>query len=45
VREDGGCVVRFAHGGWTDANVVERKKFGDWPILLDRFAALATATS
>lgn len=39
--EDGGCVVRFAHGGWTDANARERKKFGDWPVLLDRFAALA----
>lgn len=39
-----GCMVRFAHGGWTEANVSDRKKFGDWPVLLDRFAALA-ATS
>jgi hypothetical protein len=37
-----GCEVRFAHGGWTDANVADRKKFGDWPVMLDRFAALAT---
>jgi hypothetical protein len=38
---DDGCTVRFAHGGWTDANVAAREKFGDWPVLLDRFAALA----
>jgi uncharacterized protein YndB with AHSA1/START domain len=38
---DTGCVVRHVHGGWTEANVHDRKKFGDWPILLDRFAALA----
>jgi len=36
-----GCLVHFAHGGWTEANVADRKKFGDWPVLLDRFAALA----
>jgi hypothetical protein len=36
-----GCIVRFAHGGWTADNVGDRKKFGDWPILLERFAALA----
>jgi hypothetical protein len=35
------CNVRFAHGGWTEANVSDRKKFGDWPVLLDRFAAIA----
>jgi hypothetical protein len=39
--EDGGCTVRFAHGGWTEANVGARKKFGGWPVMLDRFAALA----
>jgi hypothetical protein len=33
--------VRFAHGGWTDANVAVREKFGDWPIMLERFATLA----
>ena len=36
-----GCTVRFAHGGWTETNVLHRKKFGEWPVLLDRFAALA----
>jgi uncharacterized protein YndB with AHSA1/START domain len=35
------CTMRFAHAGWTEANVSARKKFGDWPVLLDRFAALA----
>ena len=37
------CTIRFAHGGWTDANIAHRKKFGDWPVLLDRFAALGDA--
>jgi Activator of Hsp90 ATPase homolog 1-like protein len=36
-----GCTVRFAHGGWTEANVAVREKFGDWRVMLDRFAALA----
>jgi uncharacterized protein YndB with AHSA1/START domain len=40
-----GCVVLFAHGGWTEDNVAARAKFGDWPILLDRFAALAQTGS
>jgi hypothetical protein len=35
-----GCTVRFAHGGWTEANAEVREKFGDWPVMLDRFAAL-----
>jgi uncharacterized protein YndB with AHSA1/START domain len=39
--EGGGCLVSFAHGGWTEANLADRKKFDDWPVLLDRFAALA----
>jgi hypothetical protein len=39
----GGCTVRFAHGGWTRANAEARKKFTDWPVMLDRFAALADA--
>jgi hypothetical protein len=38
---EGGCTVRFAHGGWTAANAAARAKFGDWPLLLGRFAALA----
>jgi hypothetical protein len=36
-----GCTVRLSHGGWTEANAGVRAKFGDWPALLDRFAALA----
>jgi uncharacterized protein YndB with AHSA1/START domain len=39
--EGDGCLLRFAHGGWTSANVAHRKKFGDWPVLLERFASLA----
>jgi hypothetical protein len=40
--EDGtGCVLRFEHGGWTTTNVAVRQRFGDWPVLLDRFVALA----
>lgn len=35
-----GSRMRFQHGGWTEANVAARQKFGDWPLLLDRFAAL-----
>ena len=41
--DEGGCVMRFAHGGWTEANVSERRKFSDWSHLLNRFAALADA--
>jgi hypothetical protein len=36
-----GCMVQFAHGGWTDANAAARRKFTDWPVMLDRFVALA----
>jgi uncharacterized protein YndB with AHSA1/START domain len=35
------CTLRFGHGGWREANVAVRKKFEDWPVMLDRFAALA----
>jgi Activator of Hsp90 ATPase homolog 1-like protein len=38
---DAGCTVRLAHGGWTEANADVRQKFGDWRVILDRFAALA----
>jgi uncharacterized protein YndB with AHSA1/START domain len=41
----GGCSLRFAHGGWTEANRGDRAKFNDWPLLLDRFAQLAEAPS
>jgi Activator of Hsp90 ATPase homolog 1-like protein len=40
-RADGGCSVRLAHGAWTAENVAARVKFGDWPVMLGRFAALA----
>lgn len=40
---DTGCVVRHAHGGWNEDNAHDREKFGDWPVLLNRFAALAEA--
>ena len=40
----GGCGLRFAHGGWTEANAADRAKFNDWPVLLDRFAELADAS-
>ena len=38
--EGGGCLVRFAHGGWTEANAAVREKFGDWRVMLDRYASL-----
>jgi Activator of Hsp90 ATPase homolog 1-like protein len=41
VPGDAGCTVQFAHGGWTADNAEVRSKFGDWPVMLDRFAALA----
>jgi uncharacterized protein YndB with AHSA1/START domain len=34
------CTMRFAHGGWTNANVPHREKFGDWPAILERYVAL-----
>jgi activator of Hsp90 ATPase-like protein len=40
-----GCSVRFEHGGWTEANAAQRAKFGDWPLLLRRFAELAEPDS
>jgi catechol 2,3-dioxygenase-like lactoylglutathione lyase family enzyme len=40
-RADGGCTVRFEHGGWTAANVADRARFTEWGILLGRFAAVA----
>jgi Activator of Hsp90 ATPase homolog 1-like protein len=41
--DEGGCLLRFAHRGWTEANAAERRKFSDWSHLLNRFAALADA--
>jgi hypothetical protein len=37
------CSLRFAHGGWTEANAAARPKFGDWRVILDRYAALLVA--
>ena len=42
---DGGCTMRFAHGGWTAGNVAGRARFSEWPVLLDRFAAVAQTGS
>jgi Activator of Hsp90 ATPase homolog 1-like protein len=39
-HEDG-CQVHFEHGGWNHSNVSDRGKFSDWPLILDRYAALA----
>jgi uncharacterized protein YndB with AHSA1/START domain len=40
---DDGCRVHFEHRGWTEENAADRAKFGDWPVLLERFAAVATS--
>ena len=37
----GGTRLRFSHGGWTPGNVAGRARFSEWPILLERFVALA----
>ncbi len=34
----GGSMLRFEHGGWTAANAHARDTFGDWRLLLDRYA-------
>lgn len=38
-----GSTMRFEHGGWHEGNLEHRAKFRDWRVLLDRFAALASA--
>jgi len=40
-----GCSVHFEHGGWTAANVEQRAKFREWPLLLRRFATVADSDS
>jgi hypothetical protein len=35
---DGGSEVLLEHGGWHEGNVAYRDKFGDWSLILDRFA-------
>jgi uncharacterized protein YndB with AHSA1/START domain len=37
----GGTRFRFEHGGWTAGNVAGRARFSEWPIILDRFVAMA----
>jgi 3-oxoadipate enol-lactonase len=41
VRIEDGTRVTLTHGGWVEGNVGDRRKFGDWQRLLDRYAALA----
>lgn len=43
VEREGGCTVLLEHGGWSAANALSRSKFSDWPLILERFAALAGA--
>jgi catechol 2,3-dioxygenase-like lactoylglutathione lyase family enzyme len=40
-RHPRGCRVLFSHGGWTAGNLAGRSRFTEWPVLLDRFAAVA----
>ena len=41
----GGTRVRFAHGGWTPANVEGRARFSEWDLLLGQYAALANTVA
>jgi hypothetical protein len=42
--EDGtGCAFRFEHRGWNEVNAAAREKFGDWPVMLERFVTLVEA--
>jgi hypothetical protein len=34
------CTMRLAHGGWNSRNAGDRQKFGDWPVILERYVAL-----
>jgi hypothetical protein len=38
--DGGNCTMRLAHGGWNEANASDRPKFGDWPVILERYVAL-----
>jgi hypothetical protein len=38
---EGGTLMTFEHGGWTEENATDRTKFTEWPLLLDRYAAVA----
>ena len=37
IPRDGGSRLRLTHGGWTADNASYRSKYGDWPVLLERF--------
>lgn len=36
--DHGGTDVVLEHGGWSPENERLRDKYGDWPVLLDRYA-------
>lgn len=36
-----GTTLLFEHGGWHPSLAEVRQKFGEWPLILDRFVALA----
>lgn len=36
-----GCLV--VHGGWHAGNAESRDKFGDWPEILEQYAALGNS--
>src|SRR5690349_19887562 len=40
-----GTRVELEHGGWTDENAGYREKYGDWGVLLDRYAAAVAETA
>ena len=44
VPEEPGRRLRFSHTGWTAANAASRRKFGDWSVMLDRFAGLVASS-
>lgn len=38
-----GTTLLFEHGGWHPSLAQVREKFGEWPVMLDRYVALADA--
>ena len=40
----GECRVVLEHGGWSPENEHVRDKYGDWPVLLDRYARAMAET-
>jgi hypothetical protein len=40
-----GSLVVLEHGGWHAGNEEYSEKFGDWPVILQRYAALVQAQS